>query len=302
MMNYNFACVIREDPSSAAIFTVERRNSSVKASQFGKILLQIPYLETEFNPNPPNNKQNSSSEDSDDDYKAPRISADFQCAIPEKLSSITVRETRESDKWMGKLRWAPHDDMKVVEKFLNSTKVDPKYDYGSEEKDDDGQREAIRENLLTLEETLELLCAKKFNFNEVLEELMSKNQYWSYKKRRIGAIWSADEIDIFEAAYQRYGDKDFLWTVKEKLGTSKTIAQVVQYYYITKKAPRLQMLSAQERKSKAKSRKNESHFMLPHHRHHGGEPMSRINGRLRNKSKKIIILGWARQKRLEEEE
>jgi hypothetical protein len=289
MLNYNFACIIREDSAASVQFTVERRNSSLKPSQFGKILLQIPYLDVEFNPNPPSsNKQqdSSSSESSDDDYKAPRISPEYQCAIPERIAAVTVKESRESDKWMGKLRWAPHEDMKVVEKFLNSTKVDAKYDYGSEEKDDDGQRDAIRENLLTLEETLQLLCAKKFNFNEILEELMSKNQYWSYKKRRIGAIWSADEIDIFEAAYQRYGDKDFLWTVKEKLGNSKTIAQVVQYYYITKKAPRLQMLSAQERKSKSKTRKNDAHFMLPtHHRHHG-EPMSRINGRLRNKSKK----------------
>lgn len=73
------------------------------------------------------------------------------------------------------------------------------------------------------------------------------------------ANWSAAEIDIFEAAYQRYGDKDFLLTVKEKLG-NKTLAQIVQYYYITKKAPRIQMLHAQDRKSKNKSKKEE-HFM-----------------------------------------
>lgn len=52
------------------------------------------------------------------------------------LSSISclsdLIETRESEKWVGKLLWAPNDDMKLVEKFLNSTKVDPKYDYGSE--------------------------------------------------------------------------------------------------------------------------------------------------------------------------
>lgn len=50
MMNYNFACVIREDPASAALLALERRNSSRKSSLLNRVLLQIPYLDVEFNP------------------------------------------------------------------------------------------------------------------------------------------------------------------------------------------------------------------------------------------------------------
>lgn len=52
MKNYNFACVIREDPALAALFAVERRNSNVKPSLLNKVVVQIPYLDVDFSPNP----------------------------------------------------------------------------------------------------------------------------------------------------------------------------------------------------------------------------------------------------------
>lgn len=78
--------------------------------------------------------------------------------------------------------------------------MEAKYDYKTKifyrnllltlkEKDvEEEVRESIRENLLTLEEILQLLFSKKFNYQEIIDELMAKNQHWSYKKRRLGGM------------------------------------------------------------------------------------------------------------------
>jgi hypothetical protein len=53
------------------------------------------------------------------------------------------------------------------------------------------------------------------------------------------AHWKPEEIEIFDHIFQKYG-KTYLWfvVVKEKLGGSKTLAEIIHYYYLTKKIPR----------------------------------------------------------------
>ncbi|XP_032232084.2 mesoderm induction early response protein 1 isoform X2 [Nematostella vectensis] len=177
----------------------------------------------------------SSSSDDDDEYnpeewkKEIHIGEEHQAVVPEGLNT----EKEYTYDGVDKCLWNPSKiNEQELQRYLNSVCKPPGADIQREVKRDD-------------EQALYMLLQCSYDVSEAVRRQKSQT-----KPQAEMALWSEEECRDFESGLRIYG-KDFLQIQQNKV-TSRSVNEIVQFYYLWKKTERHDAYASQSRLAKKK--------------------------------------------------
>lgn len=242
--------------------------STYAALEFSKApIVDLPYLGRDFRLSDDESSSDTYSgvdsetdrrlreleEESYDDANAPKIGIEYQCSVQRAFEDPKFYQTPEQEEAnAGELVWSPDRlSTRALDIFLAQTQCaihDDVDDFFAPSRNPDtssfvdmtsADPDAVRQHpkLITQEQVYRVLHDCNYDVEAAKAKLQSRNEAWSAKKRDFEP-WSEADVLKFEAG-MRFHHKRFPKILKDDMvGASKSLQDVMGYYYTWKKLPR----------------------------------------------------------------